>query len=152
MPPVEYVPRLTTDFIAVHCAATPPDADIGAAEIRKWHMAPPLSWDDIGYHLVIRRNGLVEAGRPLDAAGSHVKGFNSRALGVCLVGGVDDAGKAADNFMPSQMRSLLDTLRFLRRYAPGARIQGHRDFPDVKKDCPSFDVRQWLQVMAPELL
>lgn len=144
------IPRLTTDYIAVHCSATGPDIDIGEDEIRAWHK--DRGWDDAGYNIVIRRTGLVEIARPLDDRGAHVAGYNDSAIGVCLVGGVDDAGKAADNFMPSQMRSLLDTLRFLRRYAPGARIQGHRDFPEVKKDCPSFDVRQWLQAMAPELL
>lgn len=145
-----YTPRLRSDFIAVHCSATGPDLDIGEDEIRQWHV--DKGWADIGYNVVIRRSGLVEIGRPLDYQGAHVNGYNATSIGVCLVGGVDDNGKAADNFMPAQMRSLLDTLRFLRRYAPAAKIQGHRDFPEVKKDCPSFDVRAWLAQMAPDLL
>lgn len=145
-----YVERKKTAFIAVHCSATRPSLDIGESEIRRWHT--DRGWQDIGYNIVIRRSGIVEIGRPLDYRGAHVEGYNDSAVGVCLVGGLDDAGGPADNFTPGQYLSLLHTLRFLRRYAPDAVIQGHRDFPGVKKDCPCFDVRAWLFGAAPELL
>jgi hypothetical protein len=145
-----YAERKENAFIAVHCSATRASLDIGEAEIRKWHTE--RGWSDIGYNIVIRRSGLVEIGRPIDYRGAHVEGYNDRAVGVCLVGGLDAAGKAEDNFLPEQYLSLLHTLRFLRRYAPGAVIQGHRDFPGVKKDCPCFDVRAWLLRAAPDLL
>lgn len=142
--------RTSTDFIAVHCSATKPELDIGEDEIRRWHV--DKGWADIGYNQTIRRDGRIEMGRHPDDAGAHVAGFNSRAYGVCLIGGVGADGKAEDNFTEAQRESLLVSLRFLKRYAPGARIQGHRDFPDVAKDCPSFDVREWLGRVAPELL
>ena len=47
------------DDIIIHCAATYPAMDIGAAEIRQWHVRDN-GWSDIGYHFVIRRNGVVE--------------------------------------------------------------------------------------------
>jgi N-acetyl-anhydromuramyl-L-alanine amidase AmpD len=109
-------------------------------------------WADVGYNVVIRRSGLIEIGRPLDYQGAHVEGFNSKSVGVCLIGGVNEKGDPAVNFTDRQWASLLTTLRFLRLYAPGARIQGHRDFPNVAKACPSFDVREWLSVMDPSLL
>lgn len=28
-----------------------------------------------------------------------------------------------------------------------AEVLGHRDFPGVKKECPSFDVRTWLKTV-----
>lgn len=139
-----------TDFIAVHCADTRASMDIGEAEIRQWHL--DRKWEDIGYNVVIRRSGLIEIGRPLDYQGAHVEGYNRRAVGVCLVGGKGDDGAPANNFTTAQFTSLLLTLRFLRAYAPGARIQGHRDFPNVAKACPSFDVRQWLEHTDPTLL
>lgn len=142
--------RSRTDYIAVHCSATSPSHDIGEAEIRRWHKA--RGWDDVGYNIVIRRDGRIEIGRPLDNRGAHVSGFNDVSLGICLVGGIDAIGKAADNFTDEQRASLLIALRFCKAYAPAARIQGHRDFPNVAKDCPSFDVRRWLATAAPELL
>jgi hypothetical protein len=147
---VTYTPRQRTDFIAVHCSATPPSRNVDEQEIREWHTKQ--GWADIGYNIVIPRNGEIQVGRPLDYAGAHVAGYNSRALGICLVGGVDDKGKAQNNFTPAQFEALVIALRFAKRYAPAAKIQGHRDFPNVAKDCPSFDVREWLKTAAPDLL
>jgi N-acetyl-anhydromuramyl-L-alanine amidase AmpD len=135
--------RRTTDFIVVHCAATKPSQDIGAAEIRKWHVED-RGWDDIGYHQVIRRSGAIELGRPLHVAGAHAKGFNARSVGVCLVGGIDKDGNPANNFTYKQMDSLTITLDYWGRIYPSAEILGHRDLPGVDKACPCFDVREWL--------
>jgi hypothetical protein len=147
--------RTTTDFIVVHCSATRAKMDIGAKEIKEWHTLPPPKgngWSDIGYHFVIRRDGTEEIGRAIDKVGSHVAGYNSVSIGVCLVGGMGEDGKGEDNFTEEQRERLLGRLVLLRGYAPKAIIQGHRDFPYVRKECPSFDVRRWLAVVAPELL
>lgn len=145
--------RTITQYIAVHCSATQPDEDIGEDEIRRWHKAK--EWSDIGYNIVIRRSGQVEVGRPLDYPGAHVAGFNSRSLGICLVGGIDHLGAPENNFTPEQMASLEETIRWLDLVYPDTIVQGHRDFsPDLDgdgviseeewlKECPCFDVRAW---------
>lgn len=135
--------RTKTDLIVVHCSATRPMMDIGAKEIRRWHKE--LGWEDIGYHFVIRRNGEVEKGRRVDAVGSHAKGYNDRSIGICLVGGVDQDNflKAKDNFTLDQMNALYWLLEDLHKQYPDAKVLGHRDLPNVKKECPSFDVRKW---------
>lgn len=142
--------RKRTDYIAVHCSATPVTMNVDEEEIRKWHLAK--GWADIGYNVVIPRDGTIQIGRPFDDQGAHVEGYNSSALGICLVGGVDAGGHAENNFTPKQFEALVVALRFSKFYAPKARIQGHRDFPNVAKDCPSFDVREWLATAAPDLL
>lgn len=147
---MNFTPRKRTTFIAVHCAATRASQDIGETEIAAWHKA--RGWQDIGYNIVIRRDGIIEIGRPLDYRGAHVQGYNDSALGICLVGGINDAGQPADNFTAAQKDSLVVALEFCRRYARGALIRGHRDFPGVRKACPSFDVRAWLTEVAPHLL
>lgn len=148
---MNYTPRKSTEFLAVHCSASKPSMNIGEDEIRKWHT--DKGWLDVGYNVVIRRDGKVEIGRPLDYQGAHVSDFNSKALGICMVGGINEyTGEAENNFTALQFNALLATLRFLKLYAPEAKIQGHRDFPNVKKDCPSFDVREWLAEHAQELL
>ena len=58
------VERKKTDHIVIHCADTPDNRDVDMATIKKWH-TEERGWDDIGYHFVIRRNGLVEAGRDI---------------------------------------------------------------------------------------
>ena len=82
--------------IAVHCAATTPDMDIGAATIDRWHKERGFS--SIGYHYVIRRDGTLETGRPLNTPGAHVQGHNAHSIGICLAGGVDQAGKPEKQF------------------------------------------------------
>lgn len=131
-------------WLVVHCSATRASADIGAGEIRAWHMGG-RGWRDIGYHYVIRRDGRVEDGRPLDRPGAHVVGHNARSVGICLAGGLDERGRPEDNFTEAQRRALKVLLLRLRRSFPAADILGHRDFPAVRKDCPCFDVRGWLK-------
>jgi len=128
--------------IVVHCSATPPSMDIGADEIRKWH-TEERGWTDIGYHVVIRRDGTVEQGRPLDIAGAHVAGHNATSIGICYVGGVSESGQAEDNRTADQSRVLFETISSFKEQFPQAEVLGHRDFKRVKKSCPSFDVKQW---------
>ncbi len=137
--------RTRTDFIVIHCAATRPEQNIGAAEIRRWHRQK--GWLDIGYHYVIRRNGDVEVGREPNAVGAHVEGFNHCSIGICMVGGVNanDISKAENNFTPEQFKALeglLVGLKMPQNY-PDAKIIGHRDL-DSRKACPSFDVAKWV--------
>lgn len=135
--------RKETNFIAVHCSATRPTMDVGVKEIRKWHKAK--GWADIGYHFVIRRNGRVEDGRAVDQIGAHVEGFNAVSVGICMVGGVkdDDFTKPENNFTPAQFASLEKLCRAMKEKYPHAIVQGHRDFPNVAKACPSFDAKGW---------
>lgn len=136
------------DYLVVHCAATPPDMDIGATEIDRWHRTE-RHFAMIGYHKVIRRNGKIESGRPLDAPGAHAVGFNERSLAVCLVGGVNkETLEAENNFTPEQFESLANVLRAWKQMYPDAQIVGHRDLPSKHarlKACPSFDVAEWLK-------
>ncbi len=140
---------MKVEYIAIHCSATPPSMDIGAETIRKWHK--DRGWNDIGYHVVIRRNGEVEYGRAFGVRGAHIRGFNSKSIGVCLIGGVDLDMEAEDNFTDEQFKTLDRVLTALQGLFPEAVVQGHRDFPNVHKACPSFDVKKWLhKIVADE--
>jgi len=142
--------------IIIHCSATPPDMDIGAKEIRKWHVDPKPKgngWADIGYHVVIRRDGTTEDGRPIAKQGAHcaARNGNIASIGICMVGGVrreKRAGKnvliAEDNFTKQQWAALRRVVRYLLGEYPAIdTILGHRDL-DPGKACPSFSVRDWL--------
>lgn len=145
MPKVAFKKRPKTDYLVVHCAATKANMDIGVREIRQWHVQQ--GWLDIGYHFVIRRDGTVENGRPFDVVGSHVKGYNERSLGICLVGGIDAYGNPENNFTPAQFESLVLVLKAQKRGYPQAQIVGHRDLFSGKA-CPSFDVGAWLKTVS----
>lgn len=134
--------RTNTDHLVIHCSATRAVQDIGAREITRWHR--DNGWATIGYHFVIRRNGKVETGRPVDAIGAHVQGHNHDSVGICLVGGLDNATwKPANNFTPQQWEALKKLLTALVKRYPKAKVLGHRDFPGVQKACPSFSAKVW---------
>lgn len=74
---------------------------------------------------------------------SHAKGYNSHSLGVCYEGGYDEHGNVADTRTAKQKASLLALLKKLKAKHPQAKIVGHRDLPNVKKDCPCFDCSEY---------
>jgi N-acetylmuramoyl-L-alanine amidase len=128
-------------YLVVHCSATPANRDIGVKELDRMHRE--RGFLKIGYHYVIRRDGSVELGRSIKEPGAHVEGYNGVSIGVCLVGGVTSTLKPEDNFEPAQKDALRTLLYQLVVLFPDAKVQGHRDFPDVAKACPSFDVKSW---------
>ena len=130
--------RRITEII-VHCTATSDGRDFTVEDIRRWHKQRGFS--DIGYHYVIYRDGSVHNGRDVDLIGAHCEGHNSHSIGVCYVGGLDaDGRKPKDTRTPTQRIALVQLLRDLMIYYPGARIYGHRDF--ACKDCPCFDAKR----------
>lgn len=139
--------RAYTDLIVIHCADTKPSMDhVNEDEIRQWHKE--RGWSDAGYNIVIPRkpaddqHGYIEIARPLDFQGAHVAGYNHRALGICLVGGMSEDGKPENNFLPEQWKHLRIAVRFALSYAPRAVLRGHTEL-DSAKTCPNFDVRAW---------
>lgn len=134
------------DRIVVHCSATSPGMDIGVAEIDAWHR--DRGFAGIGYHFVIRRGGRVEDGRLVEQPGAHAKGYNKNSIGVCLAGGIDKLGNSENNFTKKQFDALRRVIGRLLAQYPGAELCGHRDLPNVHKDCPCFDVAKWWESEA----
>jgi N-acetyl-anhydromuramyl-L-alanine amidase AmpD len=146
---MNWKPIQQVKYIVIHCAATTEDQDIGAEEIRSWHLQ--RGWLDIGYHKVIRRDGTIENGRELNVPGAHARGFNHISWGICLVGGVESDNKTPEsNFTHAQWDALLNLVRDMKAEVPSAQVVGHRDLPNVNKACPSFDVKEWWEQMNTE--
>ncbi len=135
------VVRKKVSALVVHCSATKPNMDVGAAEIRLWHIEK--GWEDIGYHYVIRKNGTIEVGRPERFEGAHVQNHNHDTIGVCLVGGLDKDGLPDDTFSKIQKQALRRLLIDLQQRYPKSEVLGHHDFPGVTKSCPCFNVKDW---------
>jgi len=143
-------------YIAIHCAATPPDMEVTVERIRGWHLDRGFS--DVGYHYVIYRDGSLHSGRDLDGdglvleeVGAHVAGYNSKGIGICYAGGVNKNGKPEDNRTPEQLKTMERLVKELHLAYPEAEIKGHRDFAGVAKACPSFEVSTWLVEIGLEL-
>ena len=136
--------------IVVHCSATRPnwmDGKSTAAkvrEIRLWHTRDN-GWSDIGYHIIIDRDGTVCAGRPMERVGAHTVGRNTGSVGVCLIGGHGAAAtdRFDQHFTVSQDRALRAVLADLRRKYGNLAVSGHNEH--AAKGCPGFHVPTWLK-------
>ena len=144
------IKRELTDTIVIHCSATPPTMDIGVDKIREWHVGEN-KWDDVGYHFIITRDGTIEPARPEEMQGSHNPATNYRSVAVCMIGGSDANGGWSNNFNDAQfvtLKSLI--LDLIKRYEVPEdfkqikKIIGHYQVDD-KKECPSFNVPDWLE-------
>jgi N-acetyl-anhydromuramyl-L-alanine amidase AmpD len=125
--------REDVTMIIVHCSDTE-QGDVKS--IRRFHVET-RKWADIGYHFVIRRDGEIEVGRPIEHVGAHCEGANRNSIGVCLIG--------KTQFEQAQFEALKKLIRSLR-WLLGERlsVRGHREFPSAKrqgKTCPNFEVR-----------
>lgn len=131
------VPLGPIRFLTVHCAATPEGRDVKAATISQWDQA---KFGQTSYHHVVELDGKEVQTLPDTAKGAHVGGANSGNIGVCYVGGVDARGNPKDTRTPAQKAALRAIVERYRKAHPGLIVRGHRDWPGVKKACPSFDV------------
>ncbi len=123
------------DKIVVHCTDTADSIDYGVAEIRRYHV-DDLGWKDVGYHFVIRRNGEIELGRPLEEVGAHCRGYNRGSIGIVLVG--------RRMFCEEQfaaLRGLVNTLMCVFGELP---VWPHSFFNRAKM-CPNFNVTEVLK-------
>ena len=140
----------TITLIILHCSGVPTWKQSSAADIDRWHRERGWKYG-IGYHYVVRRDGTIETGRPLEQVGAHCIGHNEHSIGVCYEGGLDAQGQPADTRTKAQRKSMRTLLEKLHQQFPNAIIMGHRDLsPDLDgdghvspdewlKQCPCFD-------------
>lgn len=138
---IKIKPRSETNHIVVHCSATRCSDKYDWKTIDQMHRQK--GWLMIGYHYVIKKDGTIQQGRDEESIGAHVEGHNEDTIGICLIGGVDIKGKSTNNFTQEQFDSLRLLVDYLLVKYKGADVLGHRDFPNVNKDCPCFDVKKW---------
>lgn len=128
-------------FLTIHCAATPAGRDVKAATISDWDRK---KFGQVSYHHVIELDGTTVRTLPDTARGAHVAKANTGNIGICYVGGVDAKMQPQDTRTTAQRAALKAIVADYQRRYPGIIIRGHRDWPGVKKACPSFDVASWL--------
>jgi N-acetylmuramoyl-L-alanine amidase len=125
-------------YIAVHCTATAQSATV---ENIQNYWREHLGWTMPGYHFIIKPNGEVANLLSIEKVSNGVKGFNHEIINISYIGGVDANNVPKDTRTDKQKISILKLLKELKLKFPNAIIQGHRDFPNVKKACPSFDAK-----------
>lgn len=137
--------------VVVHWTETPTNKNIGSEELNKIHLESGLK--GIGYHYVIRRDGSLQRGRPINIQGDHalLNNHDERSIGIIFVGGINAPSGTPnlENFVSVQSltRSQFNTFDHFCRsfYArfPGGQILGHNDV-DPREYDPGFNVREYV--------
>jgi N-acetylmuramoyl-L-alanine amidase len=136
-------------YIVIHCTATPAETTI---ESIKKYWKEQRGWGDTpGYHYIIQRNGNIIQLLDEKKNSNGVHDHNSSSINIAYIGGIDKEGKPVDNRSDAQKHAMFDKIVELTERYNGAEVKGHRDFPGVKKACPSFDVKKWLSEYIPDL-
>ena len=137
----------TINFIILHCSAVRPYQQSSVEDIDRWHRA--RGWKNgCGYHYVIRRDGTIETGRPLEMIGAHCQNRNRHSIGVCYEGGLDAEGRPADTRTKAQRRAMRTLLEQLHTQFPKAMIMGHNVFMPTKA-CPCFNAAEEYRDLQP---
>lgn len=109
-------------------------------DVRRWHLE--RGFEDVGYHYILEWNGEkaeVRKGRPDLLQGAHTRGWNSRSIGVAIVGSWEHAGWHG---IPAELRATLvdvvDNLLRLHDLYP-EHVMGHREAHRGHTVCPGFE-------------
>jgi len=121
------------NYIVCHCTATDQDATVEAI---KNFWKNNLGWKNPGYHFIIEKNGIIHNLQPIDKLSNGVRGYNANSIHVAYIG-----GKLIDDRTPQQKASMRSVVKVMQSMFPDAKVQGHRDFPNVSKSCPRFDAK-----------
>ena len=105
-------------FIFVHCTASS----------QKWGVKELLAefkakgWKNPGYHKVVTADGAIHQLLDISKISNGVQGYNSTAINIAYVGGIDSKGKPIDNRTEAQKVALRSLLIELHRKYPVSQI------------------------------
>lgn len=138
----DLTPRISTTRIVIHHTGNPTDDDLSAEQIHASHQAQ--GWAGIGYHFVIRKDGTVELGRPVDCVGAHAYGYNSNSVGIHVCGNFDMAEptEAQINALPMLIADICDAYGLI---ASDSIVMGHRDL--MATACPGNNLYKQLDTI-----
>ena len=139
--------------VIIHATETYTNSNIGSEEIHLRHKDAGHA-QGIQYHYVIRRDGRLQRGMPLDQVSdaSKIRGHEQNCVDIALVGGVNvptDADNPLENlssqsFTQVQMKTLELLLESFYQHMPGGQVFGHNEL-DVNNEDPYFDVISFVE-------
>jgi N-acetylmuramoyl-L-alanine amidase len=134
---------MTPTHIVIHCSDSPRGRGDTAETIHRWHLQ--RGWSGIGYHFVIGDTGDVEAGRPTYWSGAHCPSYNSRSIGVCII------GRGGNDFTDTQINSAVSlVLGLMAQFdIPVDNVIGHYEAdPESGKTCPNYPMDDFRNMLS----
>lgn len=122
-----------------HCSASDRPEHDAAEVMHRWHLEK--GWSGIGYHLFVRKDGTVEAGRDLEVTPSAQADHNTGSIAICL------HGLVPERFTAEQFHAARAVAAGLHA-AYGDAVTHHGHCEVAPKSCPVFDYRAVLGLDA----
>ncbi|KAJ8955322.1 hypothetical protein NQ318_003415 [Aromia moschata] len=115
-------------WVVVHHSDTPSCTSRSACEsrvknIQSYHM-DNRQWADIGYNFLIGGDGNIYEGRGWGVYGAHVPKYNSKSIGICLIGNFQ-ASSPPSNQMEA-LKQLIECGEETGKLASNYHVIGHR--------------------------
>lgn len=125
-------------------------AQAGAEEVH--NKALVLGLDGCNYHYIIKKNGQIERGRPVDIEGEHANDHNKFSIGVTFIGGLNSYSTESrdkwiygkESLTVSQYQALDMIVSAYYTIWPGCNVFGHNDLSEWAID-PGFDVSGYIK-------
>lgn len=141
---VSQTPATVHTLVVHHTAGGIPLAESVPAELRaiqRLHQEA-RGWSDIGYNVLIDRQGRAWEGRGLQYVGAHTQYHNTGSIGVAFLGNYE-----THKLNVRQRIAYRRLLRLLKR--KGFRftiIRGHKDMPGQATACPGKNIMEGLKL------
>lgn len=137
----------------IHWTGTFLNQDIGSDWVHDAHIQRGFA--GCGYHVIIRRDGTLQRGRPMDLEGAHDINNNRTFLGFSFVGGLNEYSNNATkpywkyasekSFTREQYVAFEKLMKVFLKVFPYAQVQGHYATSNDGKQDPGFDVPGYME-------
>lgn len=127
-------------------------AHIGAEDVHEWHL--DRGWNGCGYHYIIKRDGSIQRGRPINIVGAHANDFGhniysigiSHVAGYNCVSGTPNPNRfiSSESISDAQWRAQRNFLEVFYRVFPGGQVLGHNQCNTSGKVDPGFNVDAYI--------
>ncbi|XP_071448825.1 peptidoglycan-recognition protein LB-like isoform X2 [Hetaerina americana] len=126
-------------FIPKYCNSTE-ECVLAMREMQRFHQ-DDRGWNDIGYNFCIGGEGRIMEGRGWDAVGAHAPKYNTRSIGICLIG--DFTASMPDAGMLEAAHHLIARGIDMGKISANYTLLGHRQVRDT--ECPGQTLYQAIQ-------
>ena len=118
--------RSKTEWLILHHAYA---SKCSAEDIHSWHLQ--RGWNGFGYHFLVRKNGDIETGRPIETVGSHCKDHNHYSIGICFEGNFE-----AETMNDTQIKAGQELIQMVKDIYKDIKVCRHKDAWGSNTSCP----------------
>ncbi|XP_033606966.1 peptidoglycan-recognition protein SC2 [Cryptotermes secundus] len=100
-------------------------------------------WNDIGYNFLVGEDGNVYEGRGWEAVGAHAPTYNTRSIGMCIIGDFTD--RLPNPAALNALQQLIDCGVAEKKIEAQYQLIGHRQNAASKTECPGNKLFQEIE-------